>query len=179
MPCSSKNGSTRSFQNLRRSDCRLAVVELGEDHLGVGIDEGLLIDAAHALHVADIERVLGAAITGTFALELAVDLLLGLGFLQRHDLSFGEDKALLRHPDFERFSRVLVFARSWRNQTARTPNGEIDKPCFFSSLETRTWPQVGCSIASATTASISGATRFLRIDLLRLISASATSPPLS
>ena len=32
-----------------------------------------------------------------------------------------------------------------RNQTVRTPNGEIDKPCFFSSLETRSWPQVGCS----------------------------------
>jgi hypothetical protein len=63
-------------------------------------------------------------------------------------------------------SRSLLFARSWRNQTARTPNGEIDKACFFSSLETRTWPQVGCSIASATTAaSISGATRFLRIGL--------------
>ena len=53
---------------------RLAVVELGERHLGVGIDEGLLIDAAHTLHVADIESVLDAAIAGTFALELAVDL---------------------------------------------------------------------------------------------------------
>ena len=49
-------------QNLRRGDWRLAVVELGEGHLGVGIDEGLLIDVAHALHVADIEGVLGAAI---------------------------------------------------------------------------------------------------------------------
>jgi hypothetical protein len=47
-------------------------------------------------------------------------------------------------------------------------------------LETRTCPQVGCSIASATTAaSISGATRFLRIGFLRLISCSASSPPLS
>ena len=73
-----------------------------------------------------------------------------------------------------------MFARSWRSQTPRTPNGEIDKPCFFSSLETRTWPQVGCSIAIATTAaSISGATRFLRTGFLRLISCSASSPPLS
>src|SRR4029077_12837689 len=62
-------------QNLRRRDWRLAVVELGEDHLGVGIDEGLLIDAANAFHVADIESVLGAAIAGTFALKLAVNLL--------------------------------------------------------------------------------------------------------
>jgi hypothetical protein len=41
-----------------------------------------LIDAAHALHVADIESVLGAVIAGTFALELAVDLLIGLGLLE-------------------------------------------------------------------------------------------------
>ena len=33
-------------QNLRRGDWRLAVIELGEGHLGVGIDEGLLIDVA-------------------------------------------------------------------------------------------------------------------------------------
>lgn len=118
-----------------------------------------------------------AKIAGTFALELAVDLLLGLGLLQRHNLGFGEDKpscATLAS------SLSLVFARSWRNQTLRTPKGEIGKPCFFSSLEKCTWPQVGCSIPSATTAaSIPGATRFLRIGFLRLISCSASSPPLS
>jgi hypothetical protein len=44
----------------------------------------------------------------------------------------------------------------------------------------RTWPQAGCSIASATTAcSISIGVRFLRIGLRRLISCSARSPPLS
>jgi hypothetical protein len=76
-------------QNLRRGDRRLAVVELGEDHLGVGIDEGLLITAANTFHVADIESVLGAAIAGTFAFEFAVDLLLGFGFLQSDDLGPG------------------------------------------------------------------------------------------
>ena len=127
---------------------------------------------------ADIEGVLGAAIAGTFALELAVDLLLGLGLLQRHDLGFGEDKALLAILASSALSRVLGVRQIVRNQTVRTPNGEIDKPCFFSSLATRTWPQVGCSIASATAAaSTSGATRFLRIGFLRLISCSASSPP--
>src|SRR4029078_1891463 len=67
----------------------------------------MLIDAAYAIHVADIESVLGAAITGAFALEFAVDLLLGLGFLQRHDLAFGEDKALLRHTRFARLDPRL------------------------------------------------------------------------
>ena len=36
-------------------DRRLAVIELGESHLGVGVDEGLLVDAPDPLHVADIE----------------------------------------------------------------------------------------------------------------------------
>jgi hypothetical protein len=40
----------------RNSDrVAVMVVELGEHHLAVDIDEGLLIDAARALHVADIE----------------------------------------------------------------------------------------------------------------------------
>src|SRR5215831_7294461 len=49
-----------------------------------------------------------------------------------------------------------------------------------SASETRTWPQAGCSIASATTAcSISTGVRFFRIGLRRLISCNASSPPLS
>ena len=78
------------------------------------------------------------------------------------------------------FSRFLVFSRSWRCHTQRTPKGETDRPRFFNSFDTRTWPQVGCSSAIATTAaSISGATRFFTIGLRRLISASANSPPFS
>ena len=45
-----------------------------------------------------------------------------------------------------------MVSRSWRSHTPRTPAGEIDRPRFFSSLATRTWPQAGCSIASSTTA---------------------------
>ena len=120
-------------QNLRRGDWRLAVVELGEDHLGVGIDEGLLIDAAHALHVADIEGVLGAAIAGTFALELAVDLLFGLGFLQRHDLGFGEDKAVLRHPGFERLE-PLFGVRQIMAQPDRPHTEWRDRQALFLQL---------------------------------------------
>src|SRR5215468_11085831 len=37
--------------------------------------------------------------------------------------------------------------------TQRTPAGEIDRPRRFNASEMRTWPQAGCSIASATTAS--------------------------
>jgi transposase len=45
----------------------------------MGIDERLLVDPADALQIADIERILGAAIARMLALELAMSLLLGLG----------------------------------------------------------------------------------------------------
>src|SRR5262249_6776595 len=86
--CSSKNGSTR-IEQIGRRDGRLAVVELGKAYLGVG-DEGLLVDASNTLQIADIERILGAAVTWMLALELAVSLLLGLGLFQRDDLRLGQ-----------------------------------------------------------------------------------------
>jgi hypothetical protein len=63
------------IEQIGRRDRRLAVVELGKADLGVGVDEGLLVDASNALKIADIERVLGAAVTWMLALELAVRLL--------------------------------------------------------------------------------------------------------
>ena len=39
---------------------------------GVGIDEGLLVDAPNSLQIADIERILGAAIARMLAFELAM-----------------------------------------------------------------------------------------------------------
>ena len=59
-------------------DRRLAIVELGEGDLSVGVDEGLLVDPPNPFQVADIERVLGAAIARMLALELAMRLLLAL-----------------------------------------------------------------------------------------------------
>ena len=71
-------------------DRRLSVIELGESHLGVGVDEGLLIDAPDALHVADVEGILGAEIAGMSGLDLpAFQLLLALA-LQRRHLHFRE-----------------------------------------------------------------------------------------
>jgi len=73
-----------------------------------------------------------------------------------------------------------MVVRSWRCQTQRTPAGEIDRPRLASSLATRSWPQAGWSTAIATTAaSMSGAVRFFKMGLRRLISCKASSPPLS
>ena len=88
-------------------DRRLAVIELGEGDLGVGVDEGLLVDAADPLHVADVERILGAAIARTFALELAMRLLFALGLLQRDELAFGQHQAFLGDLGFERLEPFL------------------------------------------------------------------------
>ncbi len=60
------------IEQIRRRNWRLAVIQLGEANLGVGVDEGSLVDAADALQVADVERILGAAIARVLALELAV-----------------------------------------------------------------------------------------------------------
>ena len=46
------------IQQIGRGDRRLDVVQLGEADLGIGVDEGLLIDAAHPLQRADVEGVL-------------------------------------------------------------------------------------------------------------------------
>ena len=74
-------GSSLNIVNDR--DRRLAIVQLDASDLRIGIDEGLLVDAANALQIADMERILGAAIARVLALELAMGLLLGLGLFQR------------------------------------------------------------------------------------------------
>jgi len=74
------------IEDLGRGDRGLAVIELGKGDFGIGVDDGLLTDPADTLQGADIEGVLGTAITGTFALRLAVRFLVGLGLLEGGDL---------------------------------------------------------------------------------------------
>jgi hypothetical protein len=62
------------------------LADAGKAYLGIGVDEGLLVDTSNTLQIADIERILGAAVTWMLALELAVCLLLGLRLFQRDDL---------------------------------------------------------------------------------------------
>jgi hypothetical protein len=81
-------------EEIGRGERGLAIIELAEGELGVGIDERLLVDAPDPLQVANIERVLGAAVARMLALELAMRLLLGLGLFQRDKLGLGQDQAL-------------------------------------------------------------------------------------
>ena len=73
----------------------LAVIELGKAHLGVGIDEGLLIDPADALSRPDVECILRPTIAWTCTLKLAVGFFLDLGLLQGGQLRLRQDMALL------------------------------------------------------------------------------------
>src|SRR6266536_729787 len=82
-------------QQVGRGDRRLAVIQLAESDLGIGVDEGLLVDPPDALEIADVERVLRATVAGMLALELTVGLLLDLRALQRHNLRLGEHQPLL------------------------------------------------------------------------------------
>jgi hypothetical protein len=70
-------------EDLGRGDLGLAVIELDEGDLGIGVDDGLLIDPLDPLQGADIEGVLSAAVARAFALELAVRFLVRLGLFER------------------------------------------------------------------------------------------------
>src|SRR6202047_462445 len=94
-------------QEIGCRDWRFAIIELCECELRIGVDKGLLVNAADPFHVADVERVLGAAVARAFALELAVRLLFGFGFLQGDDLRLGQDQAFLRNLGFQRLEPLL------------------------------------------------------------------------
>jgi hypothetical protein len=82
-------------EQIRRGDRCLAIIELGKGNLGLSVDERLLINPSTPFQIADIERVLGAAIARMLALEFAMRLLFSLGLFQRNHPGFGQDQALL------------------------------------------------------------------------------------
>src|SRR4029434_9855287 len=67
-------------EDLGRGDRRLTIIELGEGDLGIGVDEGLLVDPSHPLQCADIEGVLCSAVAWALALELAMASLSAVAF---------------------------------------------------------------------------------------------------
>jgi len=94
-------------EDLGRGDRCLAIIELGKGDLGIGVDDGLLIDPADTLQSADIEGILGTAITRTFALEFAVRFFVGFGLLEGGDLGLGQQDPILRHLGFQRLEAVF------------------------------------------------------------------------
>jgi hypothetical protein len=93
--------------DLGGGDRGLAVIERGEGHFGIGVDEGLLVHPPDALQRADIEGVLRTAIARTLALELAMRFLVGLRLLERGALRLGQQDAVLCRLGVERLQAVL------------------------------------------------------------------------
>jgi hypothetical protein len=65
------DGHDAILEQTGRCERRLAIIELGEGDLGVSVDERPLIDAPDALEIADIERILNAAIARMLTFEFA------------------------------------------------------------------------------------------------------------
>ena len=60
-----------------------------------------------AFQIADIERILGAAVARMLALKLAMRLLLSLGLFQRDELGLGQDQAFLGALGLQRFEPLV------------------------------------------------------------------------
>src|SRR3982074_2965991 len=75
-----EEGDHAVVQKIGRRDRRLAIIELGASNLGVGVDKGLLVDTPDPLQIANIERVLGAAVARMLALKFAMDSFSVLAF---------------------------------------------------------------------------------------------------
>ncbi len=59
-------------EGVSSSDRRFLIVELAEGHLGIGVDEGLLVDSTNAFQGADVERVLRPKIARVCGFNLPV-----------------------------------------------------------------------------------------------------------
>lgn len=69
------------IEQIRRRQGGFPIVELGEGYLTLGINEGLLINPAHALQGPDREGILRATRARTFALKLPMRFFLHLRLL--------------------------------------------------------------------------------------------------
>src|SRR2546422_6069299 len=65
-----EEGDHAVVQKIGRRDRRLAIIELGASNLGVDVDKGLLVDTPDPLQIANIERVLGAAVARMLASQI-------------------------------------------------------------------------------------------------------------
>jgi hypothetical protein len=125
-------------QEIRCRDRRFRRVQLGTGHLGVGVDEGLLVDPADAFQRADVVGVLRAKIAGMMGLDFAAGLAVLLALLQGRNLGLGINQPSAAALASRAFRRFLKVSRSCLSQAPRTPVGETKMPRFLSSLLART-----------------------------------------
>ena len=93
-------------EQVSRRNGRLGRVQLGVGDLAIGVDIGLLVDAANALEGANVECVLTAQIARMGSLDLAAGFIVQLLFLQRLDLRLGQEDAFFGNLGFQCFQAV-------------------------------------------------------------------------
>ena len=76
-------------------------IDFGEAVAAVGVDGGLLVDAAYALDGAHVAGVLSHQKAGVGALLPAMGLFFFLGCFQDLDLGFGKHSAVFSRPLFQ------------------------------------------------------------------------------
>jgi hypothetical protein len=96
---------------LDTTDRRLGAVELGKGHLGVGVNEGLLVDPPNTLQCADIEGVLGAEIPRMGGLDLASRLIILLFLLKGGNLRLCQNDTFLRYFYLQCFQALFETAQ--------------------------------------------------------------------
>ena len=89
---------------------------------------------------ANVEGILGSQIARMGGIYLTTGLVIVLFLLQSRDLGLGQDDTLLGDFVLQRCAKQV---RPWRNQTLRTPLGEMKTPFFRNSLLVRVWPWAG------------------------------------
>src|SRR6185312_11088632 len=81
------------IEQISRGNRHFGCVEFGRSPFGIGIDECLLIDAAHTLDRSHIEGVLAAKVAWMSGFNLAMSNIVVLLLLQSSDLRFGQNFA--------------------------------------------------------------------------------------
>lgn len=75
-----------------------AVIALGKRHLGISIDEGLLVNPANAFQVPHVKGVLSAKITGMFRFDLTFGFLRFFGLFPAPEAVSLSESALPGQP---------------------------------------------------------------------------------
>ena len=117
---------------------------------------------------------------GIIGLYFPVRLFLGLGFLQRRHLVLVKDDAFLLHLSRKCLQTFLKGLYVIPEPYRPYPSGDTRMPFLRNSLDTRTCPNAGLSMAICTTAcSMCSSSRFFITGFFREISCKASSPPCS
>src|SRR5215510_3875972 len=87
-----KEGQHPIVEHVGSNEGVLAIVEFDQRDFRISVYKSLLVNAANALEVSDIEGVLSTEIAWMFSLDLAVRLLFFLGPFERRQLVFGENQ---------------------------------------------------------------------------------------